>query len=90
MAPCDTKITATTRDSGIRIRVIVRVMSTQKLPMVAEPRRGVPRPRRGYVVSEFEPHDDPDRIVGAAADAVETLDAEGLEAAQRAINARRS
>src|SRR6478609_2299710 len=39
---------------------------------------------------DFEPHEDPDRIVGAAADAVETLDAEGLEAAQRAINTKPS
>jgi len=57
---------------------------------VGRPGRGDPRPLADYVLSDFEPHDDPDRIVGAAADAVETLDAEGLEAAQRAINARRS
>ena len=36
------------------------------------------------------PEDDPEGLVRAAADAVETLDAEGLEAAQRAINGKRS
>src|SRR6476469_5220133 len=44
---------------------------------VGRPDRGDPRPLADYVLSDFEPHDDPDRIVGAAADAVETLDAEG-------------
>ena len=57
---------------------------------VGRPGRGDPRPLADYVLADFEPHDDPDRIVAAAADAVETLDAEGLEAAQRAINAKRS
>ena len=32
----------------------------------------------------------PERLVASAADAVETLDAEGLEAAQRAVNGKRS
>jgi peptidyl-tRNA hydrolase, PTH1 family len=56
---------------------------------VGRPGRGDPRPLADYVLADFEPHDDPDRLVAAAADAVETLDAEGLEAAQRAINAKR-
>ena len=55
---------------------------------VGRPGRGDPRPLADYVLSNFEPHEDPDRLVGAAADAVERLDAEGLEAAQRAINNR--
>jgi peptidyl-tRNA hydrolase, PTH1 family len=55
---------------------------------VGRPGRGDPRPLADYVLSNFEPHDDPDRIVAAAADAVERLDAEGLEAAQRSINNR--
>jgi hypothetical protein len=42
------------------------------------------------VLSDFEPHDDAEAILRSAADAVETLDAEGLEAAQRAVNGRRS
>ena len=41
-----------------------------------------------YVLSDFEPHEDAERLVSAAADAVELLDAEGLEAAQRAVNVR--
>jgi PTH1 family peptidyl-tRNA hydrolase len=56
---------------------------------VGRPERGDPRPLADYVLTDFEPHEDPDRLVAAAADAVETLDAEGLEAAQRAINGRR-
>jgi PTH1 family peptidyl-tRNA hydrolase len=57
---------------------------------VGRPERGDPRPLADYVLADFEPHEDPDRIVAAAADAVETLDAEGLEAAQRAINGKRT
>ena len=57
---------------------------------VGRPERGDPRPLADYVLSDFEPHEDPDRLVADAADAVELLDAEGLEAAQRAVNARRS
>ena len=55
---------------------------------VGRPERGDPRPLADYVLSDFEPHEDPDRLVAAAADAVELLDAEGLEAAQRAVNVR--
>ena len=57
---------------------------------VGRPDRGDPRPLADFVLSDFRPEDDRERIVGAAANAVETLDAEGLEAAQRAINSRRS
>jgi PTH1 family peptidyl-tRNA hydrolase len=57
---------------------------------VGRPERGDPRPLADFVLADFRPEDDPDVLVRAAADAVETLDAEGLEAAQRAINARRS
>lgn len=55
---------------------------------VGRPGRGDPRPLADWVLSDFEPHEDPDRIVAAAAEAVELLDAEGLEATQRRINAR--
>jgi PTH1 family peptidyl-tRNA hydrolase len=55
---------------------------------VGRPGRGDRRPLADWVLSDFEPHDDPDRIVAAAAEAVELLDAEGLEAAQRRINTR--
>jgi peptidyl-tRNA hydrolase, PTH1 family len=57
---------------------------------VGRPERGDPRPLADFVLSDFRPEDDADALIGAAADAVETLDAEGLEAAQRAINGRRS
>jgi PTH1 family peptidyl-tRNA hydrolase len=57
---------------------------------VGRPGRGDQRRLADYVLSDFEPHDDAERLVGAAADAVETLDAEGLEAAQRAVNSKRS
>ena len=55
---------------------------------VGRPGRGDRRPLADWVLSDFEPHEDPDGIVGAAAEAVELLDAEGLEAAQRQINTR--
>jgi PTH1 family peptidyl-tRNA hydrolase len=57
---------------------------------VGRPGRGDPRKLADWVLSDFEPHDDAERLVGEAADAVELLDADGLEAAQRAINGRRS
>jgi PTH1 family peptidyl-tRNA hydrolase len=57
---------------------------------VGRPERGDPRPLADFVLSDFEPHDDAERLVGDAADAVELLDAEGLEATQRRINGRRS
>ena len=56
---------------------------------VGRPGRGDPRPLADYVLADFEPHEDAARLVSAAADAVETLDAEGLEAAQRAVNGKR-
>ncbi len=55
---------------------------------VGRPGRGDPRPLADYLLANFEPYDDPDALVAAAADAVERLDAEGLEAAQRTINNR--
>jgi PTH1 family peptidyl-tRNA hydrolase len=54
---------------------------------VGRPERGDPRPLADWVLSNFEPHDDAAGIVAKAADAVETLDTEGLEAAQRRVNA---
>jgi PTH1 family peptidyl-tRNA hydrolase len=53
---------------------------------VGRPGRGDPRPPAAYVLSDFGPEDDPESIVARAADAVETLDAEGLERAQAAFN----
>ena len=53
---------------------------------VGRPERGDPRPLADYVLSDFVPHDDPYLLVEKAADAVELLDAEGLEATQRRVN----
>jgi PTH1 family peptidyl-tRNA hydrolase len=53
---------------------------------VGRPERGDPRPLADYVLSDFEPHDDVERLVASAADAVELLDTEGLEATQRQVN----
>jgi PTH1 family peptidyl-tRNA hydrolase len=53
---------------------------------VGRPGRGDPRPLADYVLSDFEPKDDAEKIVASAADAVELLDAEGLEATQRFVN----
>jgi PTH1 family peptidyl-tRNA hydrolase len=56
---------------------------------VGRPGRGDQRKLADYLLADFRPEDDRDALVRTAADAVETLDAEGLEAAQRAFNARR-
>jgi PTH1 family peptidyl-tRNA hydrolase len=53
---------------------------------VGRPERGDRRPLADFVLSDFEPHEDPEALVARAAEAVETLDAEGLEAAQRRFN----
>jgi peptidyl-tRNA hydrolase, PTH1 family len=55
---------------------------------VGRPERGDPRPLADYVLSNFEPQDDAEGLVARAADAVEQLDAEGVERAQRALNRR--
>jgi PTH1 family peptidyl-tRNA hydrolase len=53
---------------------------------VGRPGRGDPRPPAAYVLSNFTSEDDADSIVARAADAVETLDGEGLERAQAQFN----
>jgi PTH1 family peptidyl-tRNA hydrolase len=53
---------------------------------VGRPGRGDRRDLADWVLADFEPHEDPGAIVARAADAVEALDAEGLEAAQRRFN----
>jgi PTH1 family peptidyl-tRNA hydrolase len=55
---------------------------------VGRPERGDPRPLADYVLSNFEPRDDAETLVARAADAVEQLDADGVEQAQRAVNRR--
>src|SRR6266511_4130335 len=49
---------------------------------VGRPGRDDPRKGADYVLSNFTAEEDPDTIVARAADAVEKLDAEGLERAQ--------
>jgi peptidyl-tRNA hydrolase, PTH1 family len=53
---------------------------------VGRPERGDPRQLADYVLADFEPHEDAERIVASGADAVERLEADGLEATQRAVN----
>jgi PTH1 family peptidyl-tRNA hydrolase len=55
---------------------------------VGRPERGDPRPLADYLLSDFEPADDAESLIARAADAVETLDAEGVERAQAAVNRR--
>jgi PTH1 family peptidyl-tRNA hydrolase len=55
---------------------------------VGRPDRGDPRPLADYVLADFEPHDDAESLIARAADAVEQLDADGLERAQARVNRR--
>jgi PTH1 family peptidyl-tRNA hydrolase len=55
---------------------------------VGRPERGDPRPLADYVLANFEPHDDAEALVARAADAVEQLDADGLERTQARVNRR--
>ena len=53
---------------------------------VGRPDRGDPRPLADYLLSDFTPDDDAEALVARAADAVEALDAEGLDRAQAHFN----
>jgi PTH1 family peptidyl-tRNA hydrolase len=53
---------------------------------VGRPARGDRRPVADYVLSPFEPELDVAALVARSADAVETIAADGLEAAQRTFN----
>ena len=53
---------------------------------VGRPERGDPRPVADYVLSDFEPDVDVDALVSRAADAVEAMARDGLEAAQSRYN----
>ena len=72
------------------LRSIAQALGTQEFQRlrigVGRPERGDPRPLADYVLSDFEPHDDPEAIVARAADAVETIVREGLDAAQRSFH----
>ena len=74
------------------LRSIARVLGTQDFLRlrigVGRPERGDPRPLADFVLANFEPHDNPEELVARAADAVETLVAEGVERTQLQINRR--
>jgi PTH1 family peptidyl-tRNA hydrolase len=53
---------------------------------VGRPGRGDSRPLADYVLSDFTPEDDAETLVARAADAVEALDAEGLDRTQAKFN----
>jgi PTH1 family peptidyl-tRNA hydrolase len=53
---------------------------------VGRPGRGDPRRPADYVLSNFVPEDEAEALVARAADAVETLDTEGLDRAQAQFN----
>jgi PTH1 family peptidyl-tRNA hydrolase len=55
---------------------------------VGRPERGDRRPVADYVLSEFPPEVDVDELVRRAADAVEAIAIDGVEAAQRRFNER--
>ena len=53
---------------------------------VGRPVRGDPRDVADYVLAPFEAHEDREAIVARAAEAIEALVSEGLEAAQQRFN----
>ena len=72
------------------LRSIAQHLGTQEFLRL---RIGVGRPERGdqrsladYVLSDFTPDDDAEGIVARAADAIESLDAEGLDRTQARFN----
>jgi PTH1 family peptidyl-tRNA hydrolase len=69
------------------LRSIARQLGSQEFQRlrvgVGRPGRGDPRDLADYVLSDFQPEDDAEAIVARAADAVESLVHEGLEATQR-------
>lgn len=72
------------------LRSIARTLGSQDFLRlrvgVGRPERGDRRPVADYVLSPFDPSDDTTALVAAAADAVELLVADGLEATQARFN----
>jgi PTH1 family peptidyl-tRNA hydrolase len=72
------------------LRSIAQHLGTQEFLRlrigVGRPERGDRRPLADHVLSDFEPHDDVEDIVARAADAIEALDAEGLDRTQARFN----
>ena len=53
---------------------------------IGRPGRGDPRPVKDWVLSPFAPEEDANAVISRAADAVETIVRDGLEAAQQRFN----
>jgi PTH1 family peptidyl-tRNA hydrolase len=74
------------------LRSIAQHLKTQEFLRlrigVGRPERGDPRPVSDYVLSPFDQDFDVDALVARAADAVETIALDGLDAAQRLYNDR--
>jgi PTH1 family peptidyl-tRNA hydrolase len=72
------------------LRSVAQQLGTQEFLRlrvgIGRPGRGDRRPLADWVLSDFEADDDPEGLVARAADAVESLDAGGLEATQRQFN----
>ena len=72
------------------LRSLARDLGTQEFLRlrigVGRPGRGDPRSVSDWVLSPFEPEEDIDALVSRAADAVETIASEGVEAAQQRFN----
>jgi peptidyl-tRNA hydrolase, PTH1 family len=74
------------------LRSIAQYLKTQEFLRlrvgIGRPERGDPRPLADWVLANFEPHEDAEALVARAANAVETLDAEGVGRAQIQVNRR--
>src|SRR5947208_10461949 len=72
------------------LRSIAQHLKTQEFLRlrvgVGRPERGDPRPLADWVLADFAAHEDAEGLVGRAADAVETLDADGVERTQPRFN----
>lgn len=72
------------------LRSLAQTLGTQEFLRlrigVGRPRRGDPRSVADYVLSPFELDEDVGALVSRAADAVETVAREGVEAAQQRFN----
>jgi peptidyl-tRNA hydrolase, PTH1 family len=72
------------------LRSLARDLGTQDFLRlrigVGRPGRGDPRSVSDWVLSPFAPEEDVEALVSRAADAVETIAAEGVEAAQQRFN----
>jgi PTH1 family peptidyl-tRNA hydrolase len=74
------------------LRSIAQHLKTQEFLRlrvgIGRPERGDPRPLADWVLANFESHEGAEALVARAADAVETLDAVGVERAQVQVNRR--